>query len=400
MSKKIKIAFFVDGGEGGGVVEYIRLLLINLDKNQFYVYGIFIGAGNSFDKLHTLFDETHILTKGRLVNYAIDNKKAIVFLKKLNLAFLSLYRLSTLIKKEDINIIDVNYFPHHIIAGLAAKVNRKACIWHWHGASTLNGLKKQAVILGVKYLSFRIIPISKFVESSLPKEIHEKSEVVYNGVEIHEITDYHLKSLTNLLNIPKQEKLIGIVGTLTPIKGHLDFIQAADIVLKHRSGVKFLIIGTETDAHKKRFNFEQLLKTKVAELGRENDIIFTGLIPNFSKHMSDLYLIVMPTVPIGLVKGEGFGLVAAEAMALGVPVIASNIGAFSEIISDKKDSILIEPGNPEKLAASIIDLLDHQNYRDTLSQAARIKIKNNFDIKKNVLQVEEIYIKSFNSRIK
>ena len=394
MENKIKIAFFMDGGEGGGVVEYIRLLVSHLDRNKFYRYGVFIGKGNSYNVLGHLFDETKILTNERLVNSNFSNNKILLNLKKIQIAILALFRFSKYIRFKNIQIIDVSYFPHHLIAGVASRINKRICIWHWHGASTLSRSKNFLVKYGVKYLSFKIISISKFVENSLPKTVMYKSKVIYNGISIPPVQKDPPKSLHEFLNIDSSERLIGIIGTLTPIKGHQDFINAADIVFKKGYKAKFLIIGKETEAHKNKFNYTQKLSTQISKLQLNQNVLMTGPIPSFSEYISSLHIVIMPTIPIGSVKGEGFGLVAAEAMAASVPVIATTTGAFPEIITNGVEGVLISPQSPEMLADAMIELLRDPNYREVLASNGRLNVVNKFDIINMTKSMETLYYES------
>jgi glycogen(starch) synthase len=75
---------------------------------------------------------------------------------------------------------------------------------------------------------------------------------------------------------------------------------------------------------------------------------------------------------------EGFGYVAAEAMACGLAVIASRAGGLAEIIEDGKSAILVEPGNAEELAGAIVSLISNTERRSTIGTAARRRIVDNF----------------------
>ncbi len=86
---------------------------------------------------------------------------------------------------------------------------------------------------------------------------------------------------------------------------------------------------------------------------------------------------------------EPFGLVVAEAMARGLPVIASHLGGPAEMITDGVDGLLFEPGNERALAAAIVQLLEHPEERERLSQAAHTTVRNRFTVAENVRRAEQ-----------
>ena len=85
---------------------------------------------------------------------------------------------------------------------------------------------------------------------------------------------------------------------------------------------------------------------------------------------------------------EPFGLVIAEAMARGLPVIASNIGGPAEILTHELDGLLIEPGDGQALASAIKQLLENADKRKQLGQAARTTLEERFTIEENARRVE------------
>ena len=86
---------------------------------------------------------------------------------------------------------------------------------------------------------------------------------------------------------------------------------------------------------------------------------------------------------------EPFGLVVAEAMARGLPVIASNVGGPAEMITHEGNGLLVEPGDEQAFATAITRLVDNPDERNTLSHAARITVLERFSIDENVRCVEQ-----------
>ncbi|SEW52477.1 glycosyltransferase [Chitinophaga arvensicola] len=395
VTKKIRIGFFFDGGEGGGVVEYIHLLLNNINRNEFQVTGFFLGNGKSHDTLKTAFDETVILTPRRLVNFGKTGTRVQKMRSNLIKIFTvaqGIKSLAAAIKKYRIDIIDVNYFPHHIIAGAACRLTGVPCVWHWHGATRPSGLRARLVAFGSRFFCNTIVPISFFVEDSLPPVAKRRSQVVYNGVAVGDISGAGISGhLRQLAGVNGNTRLIAILGTITPLKGHAFFIKAADIVLEQFPDTRFLIIGKESPAQERRIAFEAQLKKDVAELKRESKILFLGQVPNASRYLADCAIICTPSIPYRNFLGEGFGLAAAEAMAAGVPVIATNVGSFPEIIDNGKTGVLTAPADAVALADAILGLLKNESHRSALGSAAKEHIAANFDVRFTSAKMEVIY---------
>jgi len=88
---------------------------------------------------------------------------------------------------------------------------------------------------------------------------------------------------------------------------------------------------------------------------------------------------------------EGFGLVAAEAMACGKPVIASNTGGLPEIIDDRETGFLVQPEDPVAMAEALTELIDNPALREKLGAAGRRKVGEKFSFTTFARQIEALY---------
>ena len=127
--------------------------------------------------------------------------------------------------------------------------------------------------------------------------------------------------------------MLGILGRIEEYKGHEDLIVAFSKLpnsIKNKN--KIIIIGTGKEV------FIKKLKKLIQTLNLEKNIIFTGFLEhNIENVICDLDLVVMATR-----NYEGFGYTVAEAMSVGTPVLASNVGAIKELLS-KEDGRLFTP---------------------------------------------------------
>lgn len=129
------------------------------------------------------------------------------------------------------------------------------------------------------------------------------------------------------------------------------------------------------------------LQAKAIELGVSEAVIFPGSIPEAEKlnwyNLADIF--VHPS------RLEGFGLVAAEAMACGKAVVASRAGALPEVVVDGETGLLFDPDDPMELAHCIEQLLANETLRERMGRAGRERVLQHFQWEASARQVLAIY---------
>lgn len=155
--------------------------------------------------------------------------------------------------------------------------------------------------------------------------------------------------------------LVGIVGRLDPFKGQHLFLQAAALIAQRRPDVEFAVVGGAVIGMEGQYpgGLHQLAQ----ELGLTDRVRFTGHQADVVPWLNALDVAVLAT------DGEPFGLVVVEAMSVGVPVVATNVGGPTEIIRDRLSGRLVAPGDPEALAEAVLELLDEPELRRQISAA-------------------------------
>jgi glycosyltransferase involved in cell wall biosynthesis len=131
--------------------------------------------------------------------------------------------------------------------------------------------------------------------------------------------------------------------------------------------------------------FEAAYRQQVRSLGCDDVVRFLGFRDDAADLMAGADLLVLPSV------AEAFGLVLAEALYLGKPVIASRVGGIPEIVADGTDGILVPPGDSAALAAAICRLLDDGSLRDRMSGAGRERVHRRFGFESMVRSYERVY---------
>ncbi|HSR11728.1 MAG TPA: glycosyltransferase family 4 protein, partial [Thermodesulfobacteriota bacterium] len=143
------------------------------------------------------------------------------------------------------------------------------------------------------------------------------------------------------------DKVMVYVGRLIGLKGVKVLLKAIDAIARRQNGVKLLIIG---DGEEKGS-----LAGLAEAMGIANRVFFAGFIPNseLPRYYSVAKIGVFPTL-----ADEAFGISICEAMACGVPVVATRVGGIPEVVDDGVSGFLVPPGKEEELAERIETLLD------------------------------------------
>jgi len=171
--------------------------------------------------------------------------------------------------------------------------------------------------------------------------------------------------------------LVAIVGRLHPVKGHRYFLRAAAEILKERTDVHFLVVGCGPERDR--------LEEYTRRLNIAGHVTFTGFIADVSELMPDLNLLIVPSL------WEGFGLTALEAMAVGVPVVATSVGGLPEIVEHGTTGLLVPPADEAGLTRGIAWMLDHPQEAVEMAAAAKAVVEEKFTASAMARKTEAVY---------
>ena len=373
----------------------LESLLRAVDPRRIACVGLFLGRGEAWGGLAPLCADAVDLGTGSLTplskagrsKYNVPNMlaKAVQFL-------LATVRVARAIRRARLDVVHVHNYPVHLVAGLACRLAGVPCLWHWHGPFQQAGVSAAVVRFGFNHLATAIPCISRFVLETLPRKAQAKACVVYNGVDVAKIVEGQRRgALRAQIGVSAGTPLVGLFGAIMKRKGQEYFVRAAAQVVRRFPSARFVIVGGENEVCRLRYGFEARYRRLAKELGVEKAVIFAGPVPQASLLMGDCDIICMPTVPVGRDSGEGFGLVMAEAMAAGVPVVATTCGAPPEVIENGVSGLLVPPRDSDALAGAIQRLLEDEGRRKAFGQAAQRRIREHFDIRRTAEAMEKLY---------
>jgi L-malate glycosyltransferase len=152
------------------------------------------------------------------------------------------------------------------------------------------------------------------------------------------------------IGVGDETPLIGNVGMIRPDKGQLELVKSAPMVFEKRPDARFVIVGQGTGILKRGINVRNAIDH--AELA--DKIIMAG----YRWDTPDVYA-ACDMIVIASLRTEASPIVLREAFASGRPVIATKVGDIPEIIRDRENGLLIEPGNTQALASAIVEFISH-----------------------------------------
>jgi glycosyltransferase involved in cell wall biosynthesis len=169
--------------------------------------------------------------------------------------------------------------------------------------------------------------------------------------------------------------LVGSVGVLNPQKGHEHLIAALAEVARSVPEVRGRIIGADSPGHP---DYRRLLEARARELGLDRDgrlgIVDPGA--EVAALLAGLDLFVLASAR----RSEGMPTAILEAMACGLPVVATDVGAVDELVEDGVTGMLVAPEDPQALASAIAELLADPDRAAALGRAGRARAVERFGI--------------------
>jgi glycosyltransferase involved in cell wall biosynthesis len=183
-------------------------------------------------------------------------------------------------------------------------------------------------------------------------------------------------------------QVIGILGHISEVKGHPEFVEAAGQISRELPHARFVVIGGET--------IQQGLRSRLQEraeaLGIADRLDFLGFRSDVADVLPALDLVVLPS------HAEGFPLAVLEAMACGRPVVATDVGGVAEAVVAGVTGTLVPVGNVRVLADAVTELLRRPDALRAMGAAARERVERLFSIERFVSQVEDVYDASLRQR--
>lgn len=235
----------------------------------------------------------------------------------------------------------------------------------------------------------RIIAVSHAVAFQLEADAigpAEKISVVLNGIDIGRFAKaregFDRRKFLGTWKLPADSLLVGTVGELSPLKGQEELLRAASQLLKQLPHTHLIIAGTDHSGDKQH-------RTRLEQLIKELNLTTHVSLPGWLDDLAELYCAL--DVFVSASHTESFGLALAEAMASGTAVVATETAGARELVKTGETGLLVPIGNVDRLAESILLLLEDKEERVRLAGAAQQTAAANFSLDRMIAETEAIY---------
>ena len=212
----------------------------------------------------------------------------------------------------------------------------------------------------------------------------ERLRVIARGVDLETFRQRTPRRST------QQGKTIAMIGRITPLKGHADFIRALSRVVRVYPTLRVLIVGEAPSGKPK---YRQDLQLLVRRQGLHHIVEFRETTHDIPALLAELDLLVLASR-----TPEAFGRVLVEAGSCGVPVVATRVGGVVEVVGDGKDGLLVPPQDPVALSEAILRILKDPGLGETLSRNFRAKIEKEFSLETMVEKTLRVYQEALESQ--
>ena len=294
-----------------------------------------------------------------------------------------IFQLLWVLEEKQIDLIHANSLAAGLIGGVAAKLYGVPIVMHKRYATAYGALDRICEVL-----LDRVILVSEATRWAFAP--HSKQALIYNGVELSSFRPPLSpprwrggKTLRADLNLDPDALLVGIVTRITPEKG-IHLLIEATAKLKASRSVQLLVVGGPY--FPKDAEYIDSLKVQAEKLGIADRVIFTGFLEDTEAILSLLDVVLLAsTIP------EACPRTIIEAMAAGVPVIATPLGGSKELVTPET-GILVPAENSDAFAEAITQLVEDAERRKQMGKACRLRAEQLFCVTQNTRLTEDLYL--------
>lgn len=274
--------------------------------------------------------------------------------------------LLELIRQRDVDLVHAAGMKGILLGRLAARAANVPAVIHLHDTAP-PGRLLGALQRSLADSTTLCLTISRAVARCATRDFGippGRVRTLYNGIDLKGTLPVEASerarvraSVRRELDLPEESAVVGIVGRLVPEKGHKVVIRALESLQGVPPPFRLLVVGEGPE----RAACEGL----VARNGLGEMVRFTGHRTDVPRLLLAMDVLAVPS------HREGLSYSILEAMAAGVPVVASRVGGIPEIIRDRENGLLVRPGDPEALAVALRELSGSSSLRESLADRGR-----------------------------
>jgi glycosyltransferase involved in cell wall biosynthesis len=206
----------------------------------------------------------------------------------------------------------------------------------------------------------------------------EKIRVIYNGVDVDRFASARGDRKKLLPGTTTDSKIIAVVANMhSRLKGHASLVRAAGSVCRKVPDILFLLIGEGQE----KPNLEEEIK----KAGLEKHFLFLGRRHDIPELLACCNMFVLPS------ETEALPNCVLEAMAAGLPVVATSVGGIPELIEDGHNGLLVPPKNPQALAEAILCVLSDSELAIRVARDGQRRMEQEFGFDRLTSEFAQVY---------
>lgn len=362
MKRPVKILHITEGLKTGGLERVIFHLATGLDRERFESTVCCLNHGGA--------TADRIVKRGISVHiFNIDNFRD-------PRSWCLLY---SRMKALNPDVVHAHGFFASFPGCLTAKAARiPVAISHFHtlfNPEVMTGRHRMMDIVLNRLFADRCVAVSEAVKDSFVEGEKLQSgsiQVIYNGIDGEKYP----------LSKPCNEKIVTVVASLTPHKNHAVVLKAFKIVRSEFRSAQLWIVGDGP--------LRSELEETARALGLGGSVVFKGIRNDISTLIAQSDVVVLPSTR------EGLSLAVMEAMAVGRPVVVSNIGGLPELVFHGLNGFLVDAYRADEFSYHISLLLRNPSLAAAMGLQGRNMFEGKFDVKIMVRKYEELYLELTN----
>jgi glycosyltransferase involved in cell wall biosynthesis len=297
--------------------------------------------------------------------------------------------LTRLLRLHAVDVVHTHRYKDTVLGAVAAALAGVPCLlrtvhgrsepmrgWSWTKYQAYNAMDRAVL----RWFADGMIAVSGGVAKSLEALASPSAPVVSlpNGIDLEKVRPTRFRrDVRHELAVGPASPLIGVVGRLSPVKGHAHFLDAAHVMRREEPAARFVVVGDGELAAG--------LKARAAKLGLDDACTFAGARQDVYDLVSAMDVFVLPSLD------EGIPMALLEAMALGTPVVAAAVGGVPEVITNDETGVLVPPADPAALADACLALVRNRQRALAMAGRARRVVADRFSHERNGERLVDLY---------
>lgn len=276
------------------------------------------------------------------------------------------------LKREKYDLVHCHGFQGGAVGRVAARAVGIPALVTIHNTLQVGGITAQCAVLAENLLRRHTagwVTVSAFLRNyawDVLKVPDARTAVIANGIDVPP-------------TIPPRSKcaVVGVVARLLPSKGIDVFLKAVQLLRPEIPELKAVVIGDGPA--------REQLKYMARSLGLQNTVFFLGHCEDVARHLKEMAVFVLPS------RNEGLGISILEAMAMGVPVVATAVGGIPELVQHHRTGILVRVDEYGAIARRVRQILQDREESEAMRQAAYHQVRTKYNSALMVERTLEVY---------